>query len=416
MTEFTGRDRLVSRRAVLATGGVIAGALGLEVRGAMPALATVGAMQWPITGDVTSLIGMRNGKMHEGIDIGAPVGTPVYAAASGTVVASQSYSGYGNTVILEHGVRCTNLPMRWFSLYGHLSSSLVAKGATVRQGQQIASSGNTGTSTGPHLHFEAITNTGSDATAALNGTPFQGLNAATAVGRRVTARTSIGVDFIGLASETSAPPAYYFVGIGAPDSSGYWLAARDGGVFTFGGREFFGSMGGRALNAPVVGIAPRRTGDGYWLVGSDGGIFAFGAAGFFGSMGGQPLNKPVVGMAGHPSGNGYWLVGSDGGIFAFGAAGFFGSMGGQPLNKPVVGMAAHPSGNGYWLVGSDGGIFAFGAAGFFGSMGGQPLNKPVVGMAAHPSGNGYWLIGGDGGIFAFGEARNYGNGLTFDVS
>ncbi|EEF62266.1 glycoside hydrolase family 25 protein [Pedosphaera parvula] len=183
--------------------------------------------------------------------------------------------------------------------------------------------------------------------------------------------------------------------------AGYWIAASDGGVFSFGDAHFYGSMGGQHLNAAVVGIAARPQGDGYWLVGADGGIFSFGNAGFHGSMGGQHLNAPVVGMSATPSGNGYWLVGSDGGIFGFGDAGFHGSMGGQHLNAPVVGMSATPSGNGYWLVGSDGGIFAFGDAGFHGSMGGQHLNAPVVGMASNPAGTGYWLVGADGGIFGF---------------
>jgi hypothetical protein len=167
-----------------------------------------------------------------------------------------------------------------------------------------------------------------------------------------------------------------------PPTSGYWITASDGGIFSFGNAGFFGSMGGLALNKPVVGMAATSDSKGYWLVASDGGIFSFGDAGFFGSKGGMALNKPVVGMA-HPlDGNGYWLVGSDGGIFTFGNAGFFGSEGGMALNKPVVGMAATPDGNGYWLVGSDGGIFTFGNADFFGSMGNEPLNAPVVGIAA----------------------------------
>ncbi|MHB8682092.1 MAG: protease pro-enzyme activation domain-containing protein, partial [Acidimicrobiales bacterium] len=70
---------------------------------------------------------------------------------------------------------------------------------------------------------------------------------------------------------------------------------------------------------------------GYWLVASDGGIFTFGQLGYFGSMGGTRLAKPVVGMAATPDGRGYWLVASDGGIFTFGQLGYFGSMGGTRL-------------------------------------------------------------------------------------
>ncbi|MHB1719099.1 MAG: hypothetical protein ACYCV1_03040, partial [Acidimicrobiales bacterium] len=89
---------------------------------------------------------------------------------------------------------------------------------------------------------------------------------------------------------------------------------------------------------------------GYRLVASDGGVFSFGDASFFGSMGGKPLVKPIVGMASTPDGGGYWLVASDGGVFSFGDASFFGSMGGKPLVKPIVGMASTPDGGGYWLV------------------------------------------------------------------
>ena len=127
----------------------------------------------------------------------------------------------------------------------------------------------------------------------------------------------------------------------------------------------------------VVGSGP-----GYRFVAADGGIFSFGDAKFFGSMGGKPLNKPIVGMAATRSGKGYWLVASDGGIFSFGDASFLGSMGGTPLNKPIVGMAKARAGDGYWLVATDGGIFSFGSAQFFGSTGDIRLNSPIVGMAS----------------------------------
>ncbi len=162
--------------------------------------------------------------------------------------------------------------------------------------------------------------------------------------------------------------------------AGYWLVASDGGIFAFDA-PFYGSMGGKPLNKPIVGMTATPDGKGYWFVASDGGIFAFGDAAFHGSMGGKHLNAPIVGMASDPATGGYWLVASDGGVFSFDAP-FFGSMGGRPLNKPIVGMTATPDGKGYWFVASDGGIFSYGDAKFFGSMGGRPLNKPIVGMTA----------------------------------
>jgi hypothetical protein len=85
-------------------------------------------------------------------------------------------------------------------------------------------------------------------------------------------------------------------------------------------------MGGQHLNQPIVGMASTPTGRGYWCVASDGGIFSFGDAQFFGSMGGQHLNQPIVGMAAPPVTQGYWLVARDGGIFTFNT-GFYGSAG-----------------------------------------------------------------------------------------
>ncbi len=186
--------------------------------------------------------------------------------------------------------------------------------------------------------------------------------------------------------------------------SGYYMAASDGGVFNYGNLPFCGSMGGNALNKPVVGMAVTSDGGGYWFVASDGGIFNYGDAGFYGSAGSLPLNRPIVGMAATPDGRGYWLVASDGGIFNYGDAGFFGSSGSIRLNRPIVGMAPTPDGRGYWLVASDGGIFNYGEAGFQGSAGSLPLNKPVVGMAQTADGGGYWLVASDGGIFNYGDA------------
>ena len=192
------------------------------------------------------------------------------------------------------------------------------------------------------------------------------------------------------------------------NSLGYWIAASDGGVFSFGNAQFYGSMGGQHLNAPIVGMAARPQSDGYWLVGSDGGIFTYGAAGFYGSEGGVHLNQPIVGMCSTASGNGYWLVAKDGGIFAFGDAPFQGSVPGAGVNVVnIVGMARNPA-NGYWVVGSDGGIYSF-AANFYGSLGGTHLNAPIVGMSARHQGDGYWLVGSDGGIVTYGAAGFYGS-------
>jgi len=103
---------------------------------------------WPAEGVFTSGYGMRWGRMHRGIDIAAPIGTPILAAAPGeVVVAGWHNGGYGNLVKLKH-------PDGSLTLYAHNNKVLVHKGQEVDQGQQIAEMGSTGRSTGPHLHFE----------------------------------------------------------------------------------------------------------------------------------------------------------------------------------------------------------------------------------------------------------------------
>src|SRR5205807_334149 len=98
---------------------------------------------------------------------------------------------------------------------------------------------------------------------------------------------------------------------------GYWTASHEGGVYTFGQAQFYGSMGGTKLNAPITAMSATPSGLGYWLMGRDGGIFTFGDAKFFGSTGNLRLNAPVVALQPTPTGRGYWLVAKDGGIFSF---------------------------------------------------------------------------------------------------
>ncbi len=103
---------------------------------------------WPAKGVLTSGFGYRWGRLHKGIDIAAPVGTPVVAAAAGVVItAGWNSGGYGNMVEIQH-------PDGSVTLYAHNSRILVHEGQEVAQGQQIADMGSTGYSTGPHSHFE----------------------------------------------------------------------------------------------------------------------------------------------------------------------------------------------------------------------------------------------------------------------
>jgi murein DD-endopeptidase MepM/ murein hydrolase activator NlpD len=106
---------------------------------------------WPVHGVLTSYYGWRWGRMHEGIDIAVSSGTPVVAAAAGTVIVAGWMGGYGNLVVVDHGGGVS-------TAYGHNTSVAVGVGQQVAQGQLIAYSGNTGHSTGPHVHFEVRIN------------------------------------------------------------------------------------------------------------------------------------------------------------------------------------------------------------------------------------------------------------------
>lgn len=118
----------------------------------------------PTTGHLTSSYGPRMSpyagriKMHEGIDVGAPSGTPIVAPADGIVTYSGAKSGFGNFVQIDHGYGVE-------TIYGHASTLTVKRGQKVVRGDRIATIGNTGYSTGPHVHYEVR----------VNGTPVDPL-------------------------------------------------------------------------------------------------------------------------------------------------------------------------------------------------------------------------------------------------
>lgn len=116
-----------------------------------PAPSTASGLVWPSAGIVTSSFGPRWGRQHEGIDIAAPTGTPLYAVQSGSIANAGVLSGYGNVVIIDHGGGFT-------TIYAHLSEIYVSAGQSVGQGANIGLMGCTGSCTGPHLHFETRIN------------------------------------------------------------------------------------------------------------------------------------------------------------------------------------------------------------------------------------------------------------------
>jgi hypothetical protein len=200
--------------------------------------------------------------------------------------------------------------------------------------------------------------------------------------------------FDGPAGLPPAPPP-------TPARPGYWLAARDGGVFSFN-PPFDGSVPGLGVHVTdVVDMVYDAATGGYWLAGTDGGVFSFNAP-FAGSVPGLGIHvNDIVGMAYDAATGGYWLVGSDGGVFSFNAP-YQGSVPGLGIHvNDIVGMAYDAATGGYWLVGRDGGVFAFHAP-YAGSVPGLGVHiGNVVGMAADATTAGYWLVGNDGGVFAF---------------
>jgi murein DD-endopeptidase MepM/ murein hydrolase activator NlpD len=116
-----------------------------------PIQGAAGGWIWPVNGTVTSPFGWRWGRMHEGIDIGIPAGTPIRAAQSGNVILAAYTGGYGNYTCVDHGGGLS-------SCYAHQSSYAVGVGDSVEQGQVIGNVGCTGSCFGDHLHFEIRVN------------------------------------------------------------------------------------------------------------------------------------------------------------------------------------------------------------------------------------------------------------------
>jgi murein DD-endopeptidase MepM/ murein hydrolase activator NlpD len=116
-----------------------------------------GSLAWPVSGTITSPFGYRRNpfgggmEFHQGLDIAAPMGTTITAAASGTVISAGWYGGYGNYILIDHGGGMA-------TGYGHCSQIFVSVGQQVQKGQAIGAVGSTGASTGPHVHFEVRIN------------------------------------------------------------------------------------------------------------------------------------------------------------------------------------------------------------------------------------------------------------------
>jgi murein DD-endopeptidase MepM/ murein hydrolase activator NlpD len=156
-TRAQERELIAEANALAAEDARIRGQLA-AAQGATDTTPSASGLIWPVDGPVTSPFGYRWGRLHAGIDIGVPYGTPIHAAAAGTVVLAGWVGGYGNYTCIDHGGGLA-------TCYAHQSAFAVGAGAQVAQGQVIGYVGCTGHCFGPHLHFEVR----------INGTPVDPL-------------------------------------------------------------------------------------------------------------------------------------------------------------------------------------------------------------------------------------------------
>jgi len=217
--------------------------------------------------------------------------------------------------------------------------------------------------------------------------------------------TMSGVAAAAPATATAAAPATArAVPRGAPSTvgiastpTGYLEVTDAGNVFNHH-TAFYGSMAGRHLPAPVVGIAVDPYTDGYWLVTSAGNVYNFHAP-WYGSPADRKLPAPVVGIT--ATSTGYLLTTADGNVYNFHTS-WYGSRAATGVPAPVVGIAVDPFSDGYWLATADGNVYNFHAPWY-----GSPVRRsaaPVDGVVATPTG--YLVTTTAGNVFSYNTAFN----------
>jgi Meckel syndrome type 1 protein len=214
---------------------------GGERQSSQPVTTTCGSstIRPPLKGTVTSGFGPRWGRMHEGLDMAAPTGTAIHAAACGTVTIAGVQDGYGNIVCITHS-------SRFATCYAHMSRFAVSQGARVRAGEVIGYVGCTGNCTGPHVHFETRVNgQAQDPAPYLNGSRAASASAAS----RATARS-------GAAGGRTAAVMTTGGGATAPGTGTAGQARWSGSGSGVGASEAVAGSGGAVAAAPVTPAQP----------------------------------------------------------------------------------------------------------------------------------------------------------------
>jgi hypothetical protein len=342
-------------------------------------------------------------------------GLEVSATDPSTVVGNETLMTNGSGVVIAYPTFGTD---SMTVNYGQaISQTAVYAPEGAGQGNSVTYSatltGNIGTPGLGSVSFSALSRSGSvagpvplcTAAVASNGTASCSSTAALPGNDTITGTYSGDDVFAGSSGTTSMQVQ--------ASQHGYWLVGTDGGIFTFGAAQFYGSTGNLKLQRPVVGIVPTRDDGGYWLDASDGGVFAYGDTQFYGSIPGlgihpsgsglpNSLDAPIVGMVPSNDDGGYFMVGADGGVFAFGDAKFAGSCPGiGGCAGAAVAVMPDASGHGYWVVTATGHVYTFGDAPYFGAPG--PQSVPVTSAVRSPNGEGYMILFANGVISSYGQ-------------
>ena len=208
----------------------------------------------------------------------------------------------------------------------------------------------------------------------------------------------------------------------AENNNAYWIATSDGGVFSFGGARFFGSMGDKRLDQPITSMAARPQKDGYWLLGGDCGVFSFGNSRYHGKFDQNAQNfcKAIIST---PSGNGYWLISRYGNIFKYGDAENYSTKINESISKTntggygiipnlpddgIVSAARSGDGQGLILLDSNGKVYAYGD---MPNRGNAKINKAAGRKATSITttrSSGYIITANDGSVFAFNTTNRGG--------